>query len=126
MQNVFRVIQKLVGTGRLDRLQKNSEKYEIDPAVTTVRKRAEDHWIRRMGTQFPYGLNDRIDSLPNKNSFNCEYAKFLSPKGTRKRSWGTSRNGNIDSQPICDLLVEKLVNQSINQSWTLTGSALTP
>ena len=103
----IRVIQKLAGSGRLNKFQLNSKKYEINPAVSHVRKKCEDNWIRRLGTQFPYGLNDRIDNLPDKNKYNCEYAKFISQKVGRKRSWCKGRD-IINSQPNTDSIVEKL------------------
>jgi hypothetical protein len=95
----IQVIQKLPGDGRTDKQRPNSELFEIDETVTARRKAFEDNWIRAIATQYPYGLNDRIDSLENKNLYNCEYAKFISSKQRRIRSWGKSR-ADIDPNTI--------------------------
>jgi len=102
------IVQKLKGTGRLDVLQENSSLYKIDSSITKERKLCEDNWIRKLYTQYPYGCNDRIDSLENKGRYNCEFAKFISCKSKRKRSWGNSgvnSNDNIDISTIVDELL---------------------
>ena len=77
------------GNGRTSELRSaKSNKNVIDKTVTVIRKKYEDNWVRTLHTQFPYGLNDRIDGLKDKWQYNCEFAKFLSPKNCeRKRSW---------------------------------------
>ena len=56
-------------------LKDNSNLYKIDPSITQIRKEYEDDWIRTFHTQYPYGCNDRIDSLKNKSMFNCTFDK---------------------------------------------------
>ena len=103
------IIQKLAGTGRTGVKRPNSNKFVIDESITKIRKEHEDRWIRVLKTQFPYGVNDRIDSLPNKDIYNCEYAKFISCKdSSRKRSWAGRQQGNL-SQSDIDRIVGELL-----------------
>ena len=92
--NVY-ILQKLQGNGRISEFRSAvNKKAAIDKTITAIRKEHEDKWVRSLHTQFPYGLNDRIDSLKNKWMFNCEFAKFWSPKNCdRKRSW---KRGSVD------------------------------
>ena len=111
----IQVIQKLPGDGRTAEQRPNSHLFEIDEAVTARRKAIEDNWIRRVATQYPYGLNDRIDSLKDKNLYNCEYAKFISSKERRTRSWSKSK---LDTDPdiIVNTLVDMLVKENFHSS----------
>ena len=45
-------------------------------------------------TMFPYGMNDRIDSLEGKSKLNCVFAMFRSIgyKGSRKRTWKKTKS----------------------------------
>ena len=105
----IQIIQKLAGTGRTDVLRPNSAKYSIDENITKIRKQHEDNWIRVLGTQFPYGMNDRIDSLQNKDLFNCEYAKFISSKNaSRKRSWAGGKRQELLQSDIDGIVNELL------------------
>ena len=98
------IIQKLAGTGRTDVKQPNSDKLVIDGRITKLRKEFEDRWIRTIYTMYPYGCNDRIDSLPNKSSYNCQFAKFISIKTNRKRSWAPKKSAD-------DINVNSIVEQ---------------
>ena len=60
-----------------------------------------DNWIRALHTQYPYGCNDRIDNLENKGLYNCEFAKFISYRGERRRSWG---KGNNKIDDLCNVV----------------------
>ena len=103
------IIQKLPGTGRTCELQPNSSKFKIDQNITQVRKGCEDNWVRSLHSQFPYGCNDRIDSFKEKWRYNCEYAKFISPKPKRRRSWRKSNGDDVD-QPNTRLIVDRLLS----------------
>ena len=70
--------------------------------TTSIRKGLEDSWIRKLHTQYPFGCNDRIDTLENKGYYNCEFAKFVSVKGKRRRSWS--------SKPSCVTILD-IVNK---------------
>lgn len=103
------IIQKLAGTGRIGIKRPNSNKFVIDDNITKIRKEYEDRWIRVLKTQFPYGINDRIDSLANKDSYNCEYAKFISCKDcSRKRSWADRQQSDLSQVVIDNILGELL------------------
>ena len=108
------IIQKLPGNGRTSEKQENSELFKIDPTITTIRKNHEDDWIMKLHTQYPYGCNDRIDSLKNKNLYNCEFAKFISPKIKRRRSWksscGGANNNSVDFDSIVSSLIDILLS----------------
>ena len=99
------IIQKLPGNGRTKNLQENSKLFKIDPEITQIRKVHEDNWIRSLHTQYPYGCNDRIDSLENKAIYNCEFAKFKSAKSKRRRSWANkARSTVVDIVNIVNIL----------------------
>ena len=98
------VIQKLPGSGRTDGPKGKSGLSPIDSGTTIRRKGFEDGWIRKLHTQYPFGCNDRIDSLENKGYYNCEFAKFISVKCSRKRSWGTG-SGSVDLSNIVNTLL---------------------
>ena len=63
---------------------------------------------------FPYGMNDRIDSLEEKSKFNCVFAMFrsISYKGSRKRTWKRTKSVIDESflkrkaAEFCDLLTK--------------------
>ena len=57
---------------------------------------------------YPYGCNDRIDSLDNKSSYSCEFAKFISIKTQRKRSWASSGSKSNVFNEIVNI-VDKLI-----------------
>ena len=101
------IVQKLAGSGRTDVLRDNSDKFKIDTCITAKRKDLEDGWVQKLHSQYPYGCNDRIDSLQNKAIYNCQYAKFISSKFQRKRSWSKSSSPNniCVSDIVDDLLV---------------------
>ena len=106
--NVY-IIQKLPGNGRSKTLQPNSTKCTIDKNTTQLRKNYEDGWVRSLHTQYPYGCNDRIDSLKDKWLYNCEFSKFVSPKTQRKRSWSNVTNRDIEI-PNAVLIVDELLS----------------
>ena len=110
------IIQKLCGSGRMKELKDNSKLYKIDPSITQIRKEYEDDWIRTFHTQYPYGCNDRIDSLKNKSMFNCTFAMFKSVKSSRQRTWNRNRNSSsINVEIIVNKLIEFLNhNFSVN------------
>ena len=60
------IIQKLPGSGRTLESQTNSKKLCIDKNITQIRKDNEDKWVRSLHIQYPFGCNDRIDSLKEK------------------------------------------------------------
>ena len=102
------IIQKLSDSGRTSELKASSTKFGIDKNVTQVRKDCEDKWVRTLHCQYPYGCNDRIDSLKDKWMFNCEFAKFFSPKSQRRRSWGRSNSNQPDVRSIVNSLLDVL------------------
>ena len=107
------VIQKLRGSGRtIDGTKGKSGLAPIDSRTTILRKGFEDGWIRKLHTQYPFGCNDRIDSLENKGYYNCEFAKFISVKSKRRRSWG-SGSGSVDVLNIVNSLL-LIVNAPFN------------
>ena len=58
----------------------------------------------------PFGINDRIDSLPNKSDYNCTFSMFISDKVCRKRSWSRVKN----KKPLLsDSELQSLVNNQI-------------
>ena len=65
--------------------------------------------IRTMHSQYPFGCNDRIDSLQDKWKYNCEFAKFVSPKPKRQRSWSITCISNSDatSEPYVSAIVDE-------------------
>lgn len=103
------IIQKLRGTGRTDTLKPNSKMFEIDVTTTKIRKDLEDNWIRKMHTQFPYGCNDRIDNLKDKWKYNCEFAKFISCKSARRRTW-SKKNRSLVSDVNVNNITDDLFN----------------
>ena len=101
------VIQKLPGSGRL--VEGNLHKSgltDIDPSITGTRKSFEDNWIRALHTRYPYGCSDRIDNLENKGLYNREFAKFISYRGERRRSWGKGYNKTDDLCNVVDYLIQ--------------------
>ena len=83
--------------------------------MTKIRKTHEDNWIRRLATQFPYSMNDRIDSLEYKDLYNCEYAKFISEKdSTRRISWANKESGDarvkLKSDEYMSNVIDKLMD----------------
>ena len=103
------IIQKLPGSGRTADYKPNSKKLVIDAATTLIRKQIEDNWIRKLHTQFPYGCNDRIDSLKDKWLYNCEFAKFISPKPKRARSWKKKPNNSNHDHHDIRFIVDSLI-----------------
>lgn len=103
------IIQKLRGTGRTGTFKPDSKMLEIDVNITKIRKDLEDSWIRKMHTQFPYGCNDRIDNLKDKWKYNCEFAKFVSSKSVRRRSW-SKKNVSLVVEVEVNDIADELVN----------------
>ena len=95
--------------------QTNSKKLCIDKNITQIRKDNEDKWVRSLHTQYPFGCNDRIDSLKEKWRYNCEYAKFVSPKNKRRRSWSKSNIPQPDPRSIVDSLLD-ILKQNFDSS----------
>ena len=62
------IIEKLEGTGR-------TERNAIDPAETSKRRAREVHWMLKLRTVFPYGLNDRVDEYQREEK-KCVAKKF--------------------------------------------------
>ena len=44
---------------------------------TAYRRKREEHWIRLLGTAFPYGCNDKIDSVGNMSSPKCSSTNVM-------------------------------------------------
>ena len=61
------IIEKLVGNGRTVR-------GAIDPSETSKRRSREVHWMLKLRTVFPYGLNDRVDEYQREDK-NCVLPK---------------------------------------------------
>lgn len=104
------IIQKLAGSGRTDVKRDKSDLFTIDPSVTKIRKLFEDTWVRKLHTQYPYGCNDRIDSLPDKYLYNCEFAKFISVKSKRRRSWSSKSSLQCDMEAKVNDILNSLLN----------------
>ncbi len=79
------IIGKLQGNGRTD--VPKGKTFEIDPDITLKRREVELGWIRRLQTSYPYGMNVKLENIPNKNKFNSVFGLLLSNKPKRKRSW---------------------------------------
>ena len=88
----IKIVRKLLGTGRTDELLGKS--FKMNSEMTRIRKAEEDNLIMNLYTMFPYGMNDRIDSLEGKSKLNCVFAMFRSIgyKGSRKRTWKKTKS----------------------------------
>ena len=74
-----RIIEKIIHSS-------NDEKLS-----THYRRQREEYWIRKLGTAFPYGCNDKIDSIGNLTSPKCSSVNVLglfNKTSRRKRSHG--------------------------------------
>ena len=66
------IIEKLEGNGR-------TKRGAIDPSETSKRRAREIHWMLKLRTVFPYGLNDRIDEY-QRETRKCVAKRFPSLK----------------------------------------------
>jgi hypothetical protein len=60
---------------------------------TPFRRQQDEHWIRKLGTAFPYGCNDNIGSIGNISSPKCASSNvnvmgIFNNTSRRKRSHG--------------------------------------
>ena len=83
------ILEKLDGDGRTDRRA-------LDPTKTALRKGRELHWMLKLRTVFPYGLNDRIGDEYKTDQFQHAIASRFPPlKRSHPRiKRGISRKGH--------------------------------
>ena len=73
------IIEKLRGSGR-------DEDGEVDPAITTIRRKKETEWMLKLRTVFPYGLNDRVgDEYMTEKDSSLIASKFPTLKRIHNR-----------------------------------------
>ena len=53
-----RILEKLEGNGQ-------TERNALDPTTTQIRRARESHWMLKMRTVFPFGLNEKVGSEYN-------------------------------------------------------------
>ena len=53
------IVEKLPGDGR-DATHNKDELGALDPAITRIRRKKETHWMLKLRTVYPFGLNDRV------------------------------------------------------------------
>ena len=95
------ILEKLPGDGRLEGT--------IDEHVRDRRVKIQDSWAQKLHTMYPYGSNDRLDTLKNKSSYNSIYAQFTSSKPHRKRSWAKSKvGGDCNADDVAENLFQLL------------------
>ena len=101
------ILEKLEGSGRTDR-------NAMDISAKPLRKNRELHWMMKLRTVYPYGLNDRIGDEWKKEDTHDTVAKRF-PKLDRKYtrfSRGKTRYGvnSLDPKSFCTKLKNILVN----------------
>ena len=70
--------------------------------------------------------------MENKGLYNCEFAKFISNRGERRRSWGKGNNNTDDLCNVVDYLIQlvdspfltSLIGKVKRQLFPLTRMAL--
>ena len=62
-------IENVSGNGRTAR-------GALDPGVVVVRRKTESEWMLKLRTVFPYGLNDRVDSINGDDAFSKAKSKY--------------------------------------------------
>ena len=96
------IIEKLDGDGR------NGGKY-LDPKSTKERKERELHWMLKLRTVYPYGLNDRV-----VNEFKTEHNKLIAIQFLRldrryvRKSHGNNSNTKVSSSTFITELQNNL------------------
>ena len=96
------IIGKLPGTGRTT--VPKGKTFEIDSEVTAERRRIEQEWIRKLQACYPYGMNVKLDNIPQISKYNSTFGLMVSTKPNRKRSWAQRR-------PVREDVLEILGNQ---------------
>jgi hypothetical protein len=72
--------------------------FEIDGEITVERRDVETEWIRKIQTSYPYGMNTKLDNVPDKSKHNSTFGLMVSTKERRKRSW--SNNYTLDMEKL--------------------------
>ena len=88
------IIEKLEGSGKTSR-------GAMDPKVKPLRKARELHWMLKLRTVFPYGLNDRVgDEYKNENADKNIGTKFKSLERNFERiGRGKSKGSSVKLTP---------------------------
>jgi hypothetical protein len=98
------------------RILENIKHYTNNPTVsTTFRRQRENHWIRILGTVFPYGCNDNINNLGNLTSPLTNNVNLLGlfPNNKRRRCSNGHRSYN---RPIIQDVTPKSLLPDVNKS----------
>ena len=85
------ILEKVKGSGR-------TECEALDATSTTLRKQRELHWMLKLRTVFPYGLNDRIgDEFKTQEAQFAIATRFPALKRTKPRiAHGIARKGHTN------------------------------
>ena len=96
------IIEKLDGNGRTDRKA-------INPNDTKIRKEREKHWMLKLRTVYPYGLNDRIgDEFKIEKNVKLIASQF--PKLDRQFIRETKGNRKGNNHTSSESFMEMLIN----------------
>jgi len=90
------IIGKLPGNGRTS--VRKGKSMEIDSDTTVKRRDVETEWIRKIQSSYPYGMNTKLDNVPEKSKHNSTFGLMISTKDRRKRSW--SKNYSLDMEKL--------------------------
>ena len=90
------IIGKLAGNGRTT--VKKGKTFEMDNDVTLLRRGLEIDWIRQLQTSYPYGMNVKLDNIPNKSKYKSTFGLMVSTKSKRRKSW--SKNFTVEEDKL--------------------------
>ena len=83
------IIGKLEGNGRTS--IPKGKTFEIDSGITLKRRELESLWVRQVQTAYPYGMNVKMENIPNKAKHNSVFGLLLGMKARRKRTWSKQK-----------------------------------
>ena len=99
------IIEKLPGSGRDDSNQ-------IDPSVTSLRRKREKNWMLTLRTVFPYGLNSRVgDEYKPENDYHSICSRFPSLKRIKEHQKVRSKLPTSDNFILDNFIY--IVNESL-------------